>query len=108
LVMVRSFFITLTHLKIPADAIIVEFPKIYDFVAFNNDLFFSGHTAIAFLGFLLFIKQKTLRIFFLISTVVMAITVLFMHVHYSIDVFASLFITYGSYKIGEMFFKEID
>jgi membrane-associated phospholipid phosphatase len=107
LVTIRSFFITLTHLGLPIDSI-KYYPKgIYQWFIFQNDLFFSGHVAIAFLGFLLYRKEK-IGIFFLIATIVMALTVLFMHVHYSIDVFAAFFITYGSYKIGEQLFKRIN
>lgn len=107
LIMIRSFFITLTHLKVPANAVTMTIPKIYNLITFNNDLFFSGHTAVAFLGFLIFRKEK-IGIFFLVSTFVMMATVLLMHVHYSIDVFAALFITYGSFKIGEWLFKTIE
>ena len=105
LVLIRSFFISLTHLKIPADAIVTNTPYLYHLLLFENDLFFSGHAAIPFLGFLLFRKQK-IGIFFLIATIVLATSVLFMHVHYSIDVFAAYFITYGSYKIGDKIFNK--
>jgi hypothetical protein len=107
LVMIRSFFVSLTHLSIPAGAVITQAPKLYALLDFQNALFFSGHTAVPFLGFLLFRKQK-IGIFFLIATVIMALTVLFMHVHYSIDVFAAIFITYGSYKIGQWLFSKIN
>ena len=106
LVLIRSFFITLTHLKAPAGAIIIN-SRLLGFLDFQNALFFSGHTSIPFLGFLLFRKEK-IGIFFLIATIIMALTVLFMHVHYSIDVFAALFITYGSYKIGNWLFSKIN
>lgn len=106
LVLLRSFFITLTHLATPTDAIILHLPRLFNVFAFHNDLFFSGHTALPFLGFLLFRKEK-LGIFFLIMTFVLASTVLFMHVHYSIDVFAAFFITYGSFKIGNWLFKRM-
>jgi len=107
LVLIRSFFVSLTHLALPANAIFIETPKIFNFLVFPNALFFSGHTAIPFLGFLLFRKEK-IGILFLIFTFVMAATVLLMHVHYSIDVFAAFFITYGSYKLGEWFFKRFN
>jgi hypothetical protein len=106
LVFIRSIFITLTHLGLPSDAVILDLPDVYRIFTFQNDMFFSAHTAIPFLGFLIFKKEK-IRWFFLLSTIIMALTVLFMHVHYSIDVFAALFITYGSYKIGKWLFKEI-
>ncbi len=107
LYIIRSFFISLTHLTKPVDSLILQTPAFGKFfmLAFQNDLFFSGHTAEAFLGFLLFRKTKV-GIFFLIATIGMMATVLLMHVHYSIDVFAALFIAYGSYKIGEWLFKK--
>jgi len=107
LILIRSFFVSVTHLKTPVDAFAFNIPKYVSFFFFQNDQFFSGHTAIPFLGFLLFRKEK-IGIFFLIATIVMMATVLFMHVHYSIDVFAALFITYSSYKIGQLFFRKIN
>ena len=62
----------------------------------TKDLFFSGHTATLFLFFLLADKKK-LKIFFLISTIIVALAVLLQHVHYSIDVIAAPFFAYGSF-----------
>jgi len=62
----------------------------------TKDLFFSGHTATLFLLFLL-TNLKYLKIFFLISTMIVGITVLLQHVHYSIDVFAAPFFAYCSF-----------
>jgi len=108
LILVRSFFIILTHLEKPINALpLNHLPKIYDFFNFYNDLFFSNHTAMTFMAFLIFRKEK-IGIFFLIATFVMAVTVLFAHVHYSIDVFASFFITYGIYKFGNWLFSKLD
>jgi len=107
LVLIRSFFIILTHLKAPFDAVRGNLPLIYSVFSFKNDLFFSGHTSIAFLGFLLFRKEK-IGIFFLIASFAMAFIVLAMHLHYSIDVFAAFFITYGCYKIGNFVFDKIN
>jgi PAP2 superfamily C-terminal len=100
LVTIRSFFIIFTHLQSPIDAIPVHFPSIIQNLSFNNDLFFSGHTAIPFLGFLLF-ENKFLKYFFLIGSITMATVVLLIHRHYSIDVFSAFFITYTSVKIIE-------
>ena len=107
LVLIRSFFVSLTHLSLPVGALIYTAPKFFTPLDFQNALFFSGHVSVPFLGFLIFRKEK-IGIFFLIATAVMALTVLFMHVHYSIDVFAAFFITYGSYKIGNWMFKKIN
>lgn len=106
LVLIRSFFTALTHLSVPTDALSFNSPNLFAIFDFKNALFFSGHTAFPFLGFLLFKKERIGK-FFLISTLIMALTVLFMHVHYSIDVFAALFITYGSFKIGKRFFIKL-
>lgn len=108
LILIRSIFISLTHLEKPADALILtNLPNIYNLFNFNNDLFFSAHTAIPFLAFLIFRKEKIGK-FFLLMSIIMAMTVLFMHVHYSIDVFSAFFITYGGYKLGECVFKKVN
>lgn len=106
LVMVRGFFITLTHLATPANALKFTIPKALFLLNFSNDLFFSGHTAIPFLGFLLF-KGSKIRYLFLALSIFMGCVVLLMHVHYSIDVFSAFFITYGTFKVGERIFKNI-
>ncbi|MFA6023088.1 MAG: phosphatase PAP2-related protein [Candidatus Pacearchaeota archaeon] len=107
LVIIRSIFICLTHLKLPTDAILPVFPGGIQNFAFGNDLFFSGHVAVPFLGFLIF-ENKKIKYFFLAMSVIMAITVLSMHLHYSIDVFAAFFITYGSYKMGQVLFRNFE
>lgn len=107
LVMLRALFMIFTHLQSPLDAIIIHFPWIFKGLSFENDMFFSGHTAIPFLGFLLFRKSK-IRFFFLIGSVLMAITVILMHIHYSIDVFSAYFITYCSYRIGRYMLRKTD
>ncbi len=105
--MFRSFFIILTHLQTSADAIQIKFPGILNTFVFSNDLFFSGHTAFSFLGFLIF-KDRKIKWFFLIGAIYMAITTLVTHRHYSIDVLAAFFIAYGSFKIGERIIKKVN
>jgi membrane-associated phospholipid phosphatase len=72
----------------------------------TRDLFFSGHTATLFLLFLLSDK-KLPKIFFLISTIVVGFSVLFQHVHYSIDVFAAPFFAYCSFIIVKKIRKRL-
>ena len=103
----RSLFITLTHLKTPVSAIIVDFPGLLNAFAFQNDLFFSGHTAIPFLAFLVF-KGHKIRYFFLASSILLALTVLLMHQHYTIDVLGAYFITYGAFKLGNVLLKSFN
>ncbi|MDO8622736.1 MAG: phosphatase PAP2-related protein [archaeon] len=108
-VLTRSIFICFTHLKTPLEAIPANFPWILERLNFNNDLFFSAHTGLPFLGFLMFRKDnKVLAYFMLASSIVLGATVLLMHQHYSIDVFSAFFITYGVYKIGDLIFKKKD
>lgn len=105
----RSVFITFTHLRTPIEAIPVSFPSFLNIFRFQNDQFYSGHVAVPFLAFLIF-KDSKIKYFFLIGSIIMSITVLAMHQHYSIDVLAAFFITYGGYKISEKIvqkFKEI-
>jgi len=106
LVAVRALFITMTHLKVPATAIATSFPWPLSLVAFHNDLFFSGHTAIPLVGFFVF-RESKIRYFFLISSIILAITVLVMHRHYTIDVASAFFIAYGTYKIGNILFSKL-
>jgi len=101
LVLTRSIFITLTHLGIPADArVITNCPGSYVLFNFRNDLFFSGHVAMPFMAFLIFRSEMIGKVFLLL-TIILSLTVLFMHVHYSIDVFSAFFITYGVYHFGQ-------
>lgn len=91
-IMVRAFFITLTHLGPPLDYYLI--PDGLSFYSFNADLFFSGHVGGPFL-FALLTDNRALRITALIYTLFMIVIVLMGHYHYSIDVFASLFISHS-------------
>jgi hypothetical protein len=101
--LVRSAFIILTHLKAPLDAVPVAAQGFLSFLTYSNDLFFSGHAGIPFLGFLVY-KDRKIKYFMLVSSIILAITVLLMHVHYSIDVASAYFITYGVYTLGKPLF----
>ncbi len=105
-IIIRSVFMLFTNLGSPIDAIKVSEPGVLSLLTFSNDLFFSGHTGLPFLGFLVFRNHKFIKYFMLVSSVILAITVLLMHVHYSIDVFSAFFITYGVYRIGKWMFKK--
>ena len=64
----------------------------------TKDLFFSGHTATLFLLFLI-IEQRVFKIILLTSTIIVGITVLLQHVHYTVDVAVAPFVAYTSFKI---------
>ena len=103
---VRSIFISFTHLKTPLDAIPISFPWRFNNFVFQNDQFFSGHVAIPLVGFYVFRGEK-IRYVFLGLSILMGFTVLIMHRHYSIDVFAAYFIAYGTFRGGEWLTKKV-
>jgi len=70
----------------------------------TKDLFFSGHTSTLFLLFLT-AQKKILKGIFLSSAVIVGISVLLQHVHYSIDVFTAPFFSYVAVKLAEQIKK---
>ncbi len=101
MVVVRIAAMYLLPLEPPAKMIILSDPFVEFFgtgQTLTKDLFFSGHTATLFILFLVSGK-KIIKIVFLISTIMVAISVLLQHVHYTIDVFAAVFFTYACYKL---------
>jgi len=107
LLILRSVLMIFTHLQTPSGSIPVNFPWYFGHLYFENDMFFSGHTAVPFLGFYLF-RRSGLRYVFLVGAIVMGIVVLAMHLHYSIDVFAAFFMTYCSYRMGNVVIRKFD
>ncbi len=97
-ILIRGIFTTFTYLHDPLDIIPVHFPRPFGKLAFENDLFFSGHTPIPLVGFYVF-RGERIRYLFLGLSVLMAATVLLMHQHYTIDVFAAYFIVYGIHRM---------
>jgi len=104
-ILIRSIFITLTHIgpfmtQAPIDSMLINK------FSFGGDLFFSGHTGLPFLMALLFWENLRLRILFIASSVFFGIIVLMGHIHYSIDVLSAFFITYTIFHIAEYLFKK--
>ncbi len=64
-----------------------------------RDLFFSGHTSMMFLFFLIS-PNKTLKRIYLIATFLVAACVLVQHVHYTIDVITAPVFAYTGYRIS--------
>lgn len=104
--LIRAFFVVLTHLGPDPNEILVVPNSIIDKFTFGGDLFFSGHTGAPFLMALAFWHHFYIRIGFLITSIIFAVTVLLGHLHYSIDVFAAYFISYGIYHIVKFIFEE--
>jgi hypothetical protein len=65
----------------------------------TRDLFFSGHTATVFL-MALCLKKNIDKILTFFASLCIGILVLVQHVHYTIDVVAAPFLTWGVYWVG--------
>ena len=93
----RSIFISLTTLGAPAVRLdlVPVIEAIFGGIYFTQDLFPSGHTGSAFVGYLI-VRKKWMKKIMLIATVLMGTSVLLLRVHYSIDVLGALFVAYGA------------
>jgi hypothetical protein len=103
---IRSLFVTLTHLAPPIDYLVLPVDNMIDMFTFGGDLFFSAHTGGPFMMALILWDHKYVRYICLVSSVTFAVVVLLGHLHYSIDVFAAFFITYSIYHMSVYFFKQ--
>ncbi|MBI5005420.1 MAG: hypothetical protein HZC03_02355 [Candidatus Lloydbacteria bacterium] len=104
-IIIRSLFVSVTHIGPFPGQLIVE-SNLLNKLTFAGDLFFSGHTGLPFLMALVFWDNLRIRFICIISAVMFGIAVLLAHIHYSIDVLSAFFITYGIYRMAELFFKE--
>ncbi len=99
-VIVRCVFVSLTHVGAFTTQVPSDFGPAITRMFFGADHFFSGHTGAPFLMALLFWETPTLRYIFLAWSVFFGAVVLLGHLHYTIDVLAAFFITYGIFHIA--------
>lgn len=105
----RAIFVSLTHVGIYPGQVNPSagfFDNIYISLGLQTGFFFSGHVGLTLLMSFIFWHEKLWRYIYLILSLVFGVSVLLAHVHYSIDVFAAPYITYGIFKMSEYFFKE--
>ncbi|MDR3559551.1 MAG: phosphatase PAP2-related protein [Candidatus Pacebacteria bacterium] len=105
-VLIRSIFITLTHLGVPPSHSYLNPNDWLSSIAGGQDLFFSGHTGMPFLLALIFWNDKPIRWTALVGTVIFGSAVILGHLHYSIDVFSAFFITYTIFEIAKKIFPQ--
>ena len=101
LLLTRMVMMYLLPLNPPKGMILLNDPFVQLFGTgqiLTKDLFFSGHTATIFL-FYLVSEKKAYRIFFLLATILVGVSVLLQHVHYVIDVVSAPFFSYLSYRL---------
>jgi membrane-associated phospholipid phosphatase len=72
--------------------------------ALRNDLFFSGHTATAFI-FFLWAKKGINKNIFLALTVLIGLSVIIQKAHYTVDVIAAPVFTFAAYSIVKYIHK---
>lgn len=104
--LMRSLFISLTHIAPPTVHAIIPSDGIFGYLGSGADLFFSAHTGFPFLLALIFWENKFLRYLFIFVSLLFGAVVLLGHLHYSIDVLSAFFITYGIYRITEIIFRK--
>lgn len=105
-VVIRSIFISLTHLAPFSSQVVIDPVKFASYFMFGGDLFFSGHTGLPFLIALIFWDDRFMRRAFIVLSATFGTVALMGHLHYSIDVFAAFFITYAIYGIAEQVFRK--
>jgi hypothetical protein len=91
-VLIRCFFIALTHIGPPETLLVV--PEELSYYSFNADMFFSGHVGAPFF-YALLTSVKSVKWIAIIYSIIMVFIVLMSHGHYSIDIFASFFIAHS-------------
>lgn len=108
---IRSFFISLTHLgdypqHIIFDTNIIWYRLYNIFYNTQNDFFFSAHTGLPFLMGLIFFRAPFLRNICFFVSYILGVSVLIGHIHYSIDVFSAPFMSYGIFRLSRLLFRK--
>ncbi len=109
-IIIRAFLISVTHLGAHPNQLVFN-PNSFGYGIYNtlfnttNDFFFSAHTGGPFLGALILWPEKRWRYLYFIASAVFGASVLFAHIHYSIDVFAAPFIAHSIFEISKNLFR---
>ena len=105
MVLFRIAAMAVTPLEPPPGMIPLHDPLVRLFgpgALLTKDLFFSGHTSTLFL-LACAVPGRQWKALFLVSTAAVGISVLWQHVHYTIDVLAAPLFAYASFRIAVLF-----
>jgi len=105
----RAMFIAVTHIGIYPGQINPDvgfFDRIYTGLGLEAGFFFSGHTGLPLLMALILWNKKFWRYAYIVLSIVFGVAVLFAHIHYTMDVLAAPYMTYGVFKMSQYFFPE--
>ena len=106
----RAMFIAVTHIGIYPGQVNPDptgfFDQIYTGLGLEAGFFFSGHTGLPLLMALILWNKKFWRYTYIVISIVFGIAVLFAHIHYTMDVLAAPYMTYGIFKMSQYFFAE--
>ena len=108
MVLIRMLLMYLVALDPPADMLLLKDPLVEFFggtKTLTRDLFFSGHTAS--LTLLALAVPKKVKWFFFTLTALVAISVLWQKVHYTIDVLAAPLVSYFCYYMTSRMHKKL-
>ena len=100
---VRVITLSLSPLEPPLGLVPLTDPGalfFYGGIEVTKDLFFSGHTATAFLIYLC-LQERIEKAVALAAVIVLAVMLLIQHIHYTIDVLAAVPITYYCYQLSK-------
>ena len=103
LMLCRMLMMWLIPLDPPENMILLRDPFLELLVGsgevLTRDLFFSGHTSLPFLLFLV-ARERRFRTAFLLLTIAVGSCVILQHVHYTFDVVVAPFVAYGCYRLA--------
>jgi hypothetical protein len=106
----RAVFIAATHIGIYPGQVNPDttgiFDRTYTGLGLEAGFFFSGHTGLPLLMSLIFWDERFWRYAYILLAIAFGIAVLFAHVHYTIDVLAAPYMSYGIFKMAQYFFPE--
>jgi hypothetical protein len=105
MVLFRIAAMAVTPLEAPPGMIPLNDPLVRLFgpaKLLTKDLFFSGHTSTLFLLFLV-VPGRRAKPLFLICTSLVAVSVLWQHVHYTVDVLVAPLFAYASFRTALLF-----